>query len=504
MAAEAKLRTCSVTGLQVHLPAQKLIMTNAVTAVVFLLIGTVMAILIALTRWPAVHLLNQEFFYRFVTAHGLNMLIFWIIFFEIAGLYFGATILLNARLAKPRVAWACFVLMLLGAALADIMVFTGNADVMFTSYPPLQAHPLYYLGILIFAVGALLACLLFFATLVLAKQEGKYDGALPLVTFGLACAAIIAVWSLAHGALTYVPALLWSVGLMKNIDPAMYRLTYWGIGHGAQQINLVAMIAIWYLLGTLTVGSKVPSQKLSRIAFFLYLPFINLGAIHHLLVDPGLHSPFRIFNTSYAMYLAVVGSMIHAFSIPAGVEIAQRAKGFTTGLFQWLRKAPWGTPGFSSLALSFVIFGFIGGTTGVIQGSEQLNMLAHNTLRIPGHFHTTVVAGTTLAFMGIAYYIIQLVGQRKLIWEKLAKFQPYIFSIGVVIMAVGMLSAGSMGVPRRHWDVTFADANLPVSLGERIYGALGMVGIGGIIAFVGALIFILLAVGSLLKGEKIA
>lgn len=504
MAADIRYRTCPVTGLQVHLPAQKLIMANAVTAVVFLLIGTIMAILIGLTRWPAVHLLNQTLFYRFLTAHGLNMLIFWIIFFEIAGLYFGATVLLSARLAKPKVAWACFVLMLGGAALSDLMVFGGKADVMFTSYPPLQAHPLYYLGIVIFAVGALLACFLFFATLVLAKQEGKYKGALPLVTFGLATAAIIAVWSLAHGALTYVPALLWSVGLMKNIDPAMYRLTYWGIGHGTQQINLAAMVSIWYLLGTLTVGGKVPSQKLSRIAFFLYLPFINLGSIHHLLVDPGLHSPYRVFNTSYAMYLAVLGSLIHAFSIPASVEIAQRAKGFTKGIFQWLRKAPWGEPGFSSLALSFAIFGFIGGTTGVIQGTEQVNMLAHNTLRIPGHFHTTVVAGTTLAFMGAAYYIIQLVGQRKLVWPKLAKAQPYIFAIGVVIMALAMLTAGTMGVPRRHWDVTFADANLPTSLGDRIYGALGLVGIGAVIAFIGSLIFILIAVATLLKGEKTA
>jgi cytochrome c oxidase subunit 1 len=478
-------------------------MANAVTAIVFLLIGAVMAILIALTRWQAVHLLNQALFYRFLTAHGLNMLIFWIIFFEIAGLYFGATILLNARLAKPKVAWACFALMLLGAILADIMVFAGKADVMFTSYPPLQAHPLYYLGIVLFAVGALLACFLFLATLVLAKQEGKYQNALPLVTFGLAVASIIAIWTLAHGALTYVPTLLWSIGIIKNIDAEMYRLTYWGLGHGAQQINLAAMVSIWYLLGTLTVGSKPPSQKLSRIAFFLYLPFINLGSIHHLLVDPGLSAPYRVFVTSYAMYLAVLGSLIHAFSIPAGVEIAQRAKGFTKGLFQWLRKAPWGTPGFSAMALSFVIFGFIGGTTGVIQGSEQINMLAHNTLRIPGHFHTTVVAGTTLAFMGIAYYVIPLVGQRKIIWEKVAKFQPYIFGIGVVIMAVGMLQAGSMGVPRRHWDVTFADANLPVSLGEKIYGALGLLGIGGIIAFIGALIFILIAVGSLLKGESL-
>ena len=32
-------------------------------------------------------------------------------------------------------------------------------------------------------------------------------------------------------------------------------------------------------------------------------------------------------------------------------------------------------------------------------GTEQLNVLIHNTIYVPGHFHATVVAGTTLAFM---------------------------------------------------------------------------------------------------------
>ena len=34
-------------------------------------------------------------------------------------------------------------------------------------------------------------------------------------------------------------------------------------------------------------------------------------------------------------------------------------RGFTNGLFEWLRKAPWKDPGFSSLVLSVVVFGFV-------------------------------------------------------------------------------------------------------------------------------------------------
>ena len=45
-------------------------------------------LLLALTRWPAVHLLDAAWFYRMLTFHGINMLIFWILFFEVAILYF--------------------------------------------------------------------------------------------------------------------------------------------------------------------------------------------------------------------------------------------------------------------------------------------------------------------------------------------------------------------------------------------------------------------------------
>ncbi|MEK7847733.1 MAG: cbb3-type cytochrome c oxidase subunit I, partial [Chloroflexota bacterium] len=216
--------------------AELLITANAVTAVVFLTIGGILALLIALTRWQAVHLLPADLFYRFVTAHGITMLVFWIVFFEIAGLYFGGCILLNGRLVVPRVGWLAFALMLVGAILTEVTVFAGKADVMFTAYVPLKATPLFYLGIILFAVGALIAVGLFFVSIVVAKQERRHTGSLPLVTYGLAVAAIIATFTLVSGAMTFIPAFLWSLGLLETYDPAAYRLVFWAFGHSAQQI----------------------------------------------------------------------------------------------------------------------------------------------------------------------------------------------------------------------------------------------------------------------------
>src|SRR5262245_19787609 len=110
----APYRTCQYTGLKVDIAAQTLIKANAVAAVVFLALGGLMGLLVALTRWPAVHLLPAEWFYLVLTGHGANVLLFWIIFFEIAVLYFASAIILNARLVGPKVAWLGFVLMIVG------------------------------------------------------------------------------------------------------------------------------------------------------------------------------------------------------------------------------------------------------------------------------------------------------------------------------------------------------------------------------------------------------
>ena len=190
----------------------------------------------------------------------------------------------------------------------------------------------------------------------------------------------------------------------------------------------------------------------------LYILFINLASAHHLLVDPGVSATWKIWNTSYAMYLAVLASMIHGFTVPASVEVAMRGKGFQRGLFGWLANAPWGNPGFSGFFLSLVIFGFGGGITGVVLGTQQINIMAHNTLRIPGHFHVTVVGGTTLAFMALTYYVVPLIFQREFYARALCRLQPWLFGIGITTMAIGMSFAGSYGVPRRHWDVEFSGA----------------------------------------------
>lgn len=495
-------RSCSVTGLKVHRTAETLIKFNAVAAVVCFLIGIIAATGLVLTRWQAVHLLDPVMFYRFLTLHGLNMLIFFIIFFEMAILYFAGPVVLGCRLPTPSLGWIAFLLMLAGAVLVDVTVLQGKGDVLFTAYPPLKADPNFYLGIILFAVGALIVSFLFMATLVVARREKTYTGSVPLVTFGALTATIIAIITLIHGALIFIPAWLWSMDMMP-MDAQIYRLVFWGLGHSSQQINVAAMVAVWYLLAGITVGGVVLNEKISRGAFFLYILFISMASAHHLLVDPGMGPAWKIWNTSYAMYLAVLASLMHGFTVPAGIEMGQRLRGFTNGTFEWLQKAPWGDPGFSGLVFSVIIFGFFGGITGVTLGAEQINIMAHNTLRIPGHFHVTVVGGTALAFMALTYYVLPLIFRKRVAFWKLAKIQPYIFAIGIVTVSMAMSFMGGFGVPRRSWDITGNGAPFTVNYHPAVSILQAVLGIGGLVAVTGALMYILIAVATVFFGKTL-
>ncbi len=499
----ARFRTCPTTGLKVDRTAQRLVTAHAVAAVVSMIAGVIGAFALVLTRWQAVHLLPAEWYYRLLTVHAVSMLIFFIIFFEMAVLYFAGPVLLSSRAAAPKLSWLGFGLMAAGAVLTEWVMWSGHADVLFTSYPPLKANPNYYLGIIFFAVGSLLTVSLFFANLVVARREKTYQGSVPLVTFGATTAAVIAVITLLHGAAIYVPTWLWASGWGPQPDPEVYRMVWWGLGHSSQQINVAAMVSIWYLLGALTVGAVVINEKISRSAFFLYVLFISMASAHHLLVDPGFGAAWKIWNTSYAMYLAVLASMVHGFTVPAGIEVGQRLRGYTKGMFDWLAKAPWGDPGFAALIFSIVLFGFIGGITGVTFGTEQINIIAHNTLRVPGHFHATVVAGTALAFMGATYYVIPLVFRKQVAFWPVAKIQPYLFAIGMALFTTSMTFAGTFGVPRRHYDISFAGAQLDLQYSPAVDLLLAIMGIGGLLAATGATLYIVISAWSVFFGKRL-
>jgi cytochrome c oxidase subunit 1 len=148
------------------------------------------------------------------------------------------------------------------------------------------------------------------------------------------------------------------------------------------------------------------------------------------------------------------------------------------------------------------MFGFLGGISGVVLGTEQINLIMHNTLYVPGHFHATVVAGTTLTFMAMTYLVVPLIFRRELILKGVAKWQPYVFGIGVAGISVFMMGAGTLGVARRHWDMGFGDAILTFEYPATAFLMMGLNGLSAILAALGGVMYIVVVVGSILFGKR--
>ena len=489
-------RVCPVTGLLCHLPSQRLIIANYVMSLISLAIGGTAAVFVGLSRSSLILVKDPGQYYIWLTAHGLNMLIFWILWFEVALLYFVGTILINAPLYGLRLAWAAFGLMLLGQIIMNVLVFSGKASVMFTAYPPMVAHPMFYVGYILFVLGAGLAVIVFFATLYKARTEKRYEGHLPLATWGGAIAGIIAITVVVHGIISLVYVFLYSIGVLKTVNVMFYRWFFWGLGHDAQYVNVVAMVAVWYALLTLASGyvaANFINEKYARLAFVLYPIFVVPGIGHHILVDPGFSVALKQASGSVGSHFLSVPSMLHAFALLGGTEAVMRATG-RTGLFGWLARLPWKNPGFSGLILSMILFG-LGGIVAQPQTTLQPNLLFHNTLWVPAHFHWTVVGGTTLAFMALSYYVVPLLTLRKLYSLNIARLQIYLAFIGILILGASMAWLGWLGAPRR----TLLLENLVRS---EWWTPMTVLGIGAVIFIVSGVLYLVNILLTVLAGKK--
>ena len=63
------------------------------------------------------------------------------------------------------------------------------------------------------------------------------------------------------------------------------------------------------------------------------------------------------------------------------------------------------------------------------------------------------------------------------------------------------MGAGTLGVPRRHWDINFADAPFTMDFPAAAHLMMGLNGLTALMGTVGAAIFILNMVGTLLFGR---
>ncbi len=152
--------TASLPGATTHpaartqFPDGRLILANVWVAVVAFSVAACMAVMQAISRANLeVPYRSPRMYYMSVTAHGVLMALVFTTFFIMA-LGYAVIDADTGRIRWPKLAWVSFGVALVGTIMALTTVFMFKASVLYTFYPPMQAHPLFYIGLTLLVVGS--------------------------------------------------------------------------------------------------------------------------------------------------------------------------------------------------------------------------------------------------------------------------------------------------------------------------------------------------------------
>jgi hypothetical protein len=113
-------------------------------------LGLLQALSVANIQFP---LRSESLYYLSVTAHGVLMALVFTTFF-IMGLGYALAQETLGRITGRAVAWIAFWLGAAGSVMAAITILQGRSSVLYTFYPPMQAHPLFYIGATLLVVAS--------------------------------------------------------------------------------------------------------------------------------------------------------------------------------------------------------------------------------------------------------------------------------------------------------------------------------------------------------------
>lgn len=436
-----------------------------------------------------------SYYYQALSLHGvLNALVFTT-FFIVGFSYFTTQRTLKRPLVGVPLAYVAFGMMAVGLLMAGWALIAGEANVLYTFYAPMIAHPFFYLGLVLVVVGSWIAGGLMFATYYQWKKAHPGER-VPLGMYGIVTNFVMWVLCTVPVALEILLLLLpVSLGLRATTDAQLSRVLFWWFGHPLVYFWLLPAYTSWYAMLPKQNGVKIFSDNLGRLAFLMIMILAIPIGVHHLFSDPGVSELAKIIHSALTFVVAVP-SLLTAFNLAATLEMIGRKNG-STGRLGWMAKQAWSNPAVAGQLAGMLIF-IIGGVTGIMNASWNMNVALHNTSWVPGHFHTTLGGGVFLTYMGITYWLLPLLRGRKLWSKEVALAQIYTWLIGVAVFGLSMGRAGIEGAPRR------TDLGAPGVYISSAWGLwLNFAAIGGFILLISLILLIINLIGTLWfsKGE---
>ena len=491
-----------------HYPkATRVVKASFIVAFIALAIGGLFGTIQALHRTNIFRgFVSSVEYYTVLTGHGVLLALVFTTFF-IVGLYqWGVSRSLDREPKNMTFTWSWFWIMTVGTVLTTIAIVGGlvpgssiSAAVLYTFYPPLQGHPLFYIGAALLIIGSWLAGADWFRSYLDWRKEHP-DDKIPLQTYMTLFTMLMWYICTVGVALEVVVLLIpWSLGFVTNIDPLLPRTLFWYFGHAVVYFWLLPAYFVWYSILPKLSGGRLFSDSLARIVFVLFLLLSTPIGYHHQYADPGISIGFKFWALIVTLVI-LLPSLMTAFTVISSMEHGARQRG-GRGYFAWMGALPWNSPAFVGCALAGIMFA-AGGFSGMINASLNIDMLVHNTAWVPGHFHLTVGTATALTFMAITYWILPQLTGRTLKYKKLALAQPYTWFLGMTLMSNALHRAGLAGIPRRTAEPEYAGFTFEAPFGT-VAEMKWQIAIGGVILFVSLVMFLAVIVRSWVGGERV-
>lgn len=233
-----------------------------------------------------------------------------------------------------------------------------------------------------------------------------------------------------YGISYLIPNMALNVNL---VDPLVYKnLFWWGLDMIADGNVLMFTAATWYLLIPLLLGRKLYGENVVRSVILADL-LVSLGVWgHHMMAD-----------TPQPTGLLIEGQLV-----TWGELVTMGLTMFAVLMTLWLARPVKYTAPLKYVLVSIMGYG-IGGTAGVIQANYAVNRYFHNTQWIVGiHAHVQLLVGLGLTIFAAVYALFPMLTGKQLS-EKLANVQLVLWTVGGLVMGLGMGLAGVAGMLRR-------------------------------------------------------
>ncbi len=418
-----------------------------------LALSGVFSVLLVLARTPGLQGLFPvaDFFRVALVVHvDLSVLVWFVAF---AGVFWT----LSATQRAGWLAWLAVALAAVGMGVMSVAPFLAPATPVMANYIPVLDGPLFLAGLIVLLAGV---GLMVGRTLLAAAPVGaRLDGA-GAVRLGLLAAAFAAAVALF--------AFVWSWrALPFALDSrTYYEVLFWGGGHVLQFTWTLLMLVAWLWLAD-AIGARLPLSP--RVVLFLFALALAL-----VLLTPLVYLMWDVASVEHRRVLTWM------MRLGGGLAVAPLALALVLALARTRDPSGRSRPLRAALVMSLLLFA-AGGLIGfAIDGSN---------VKIPAHYHGCIV-GITLAFMGVTYELLPRLGYGAPS-TRLALWQPYVYGVGQLMHIGGLVWSGGYGVQRK-----VAGAEQVLTSLQQVAG-MGLMGLGGVIAIVGGLLFLVAVVGAM-------